>query len=245
MKLECSGISDIGKTRKNNQDAFCMYHRDDAGLFAVADGMGGYLHGEKASQAVIEALSKWWDSFSPDSYACDFSSMISSIEHAIDTANRRIYTQLNQDGICGTTIVVLFLYQHCYGVLYAGDSRCYVKRGFSVKSLTVDEVWENQPGISSQERRQKQHPDRGKLTNAVGVLETVRCRILTDYVSDGMCFLLCSDGLYKFCEERFLKKCIRQAKNMHSMEQAIQKLLDRVYKNGAADNITMVLIRIC
>lgn len=244
MRLEYYGVSDTGSVRNINQDAFCMYQKGDTGLFAAADGMGGYADGEKASRIVIDELSKWWDSFAPDICAGDFKNMVYDAEQAVAAANRRIYTQLNRSGVCGTTVTALLIYQSYCGIIYAGDSRCYMSCGRVYKVLTVDEVWENQPGIQKEELGIKNHPNRGKLTNAVGVRENVCCRMLTDEIRPDTTFLICSDGLYKYCEDRYIKKCLKHAKDARSVKKAVHSLLDRAYKNGAGDNITMIIVAV-
>lgn len=251
MKLEAAGKSDIGKKRETNQDAFGIYQNEDAGLFVVADGMGGYTDGEKASRTVVKELENWWNSFSPVLFEYDFQKMLLSIEQRVEYANEIIYTRYNQKKICGTTVVVLFVYKKCYGIVYAGDSRCYVSehRGNSLwsgrkwRQLTVDEVWENQPERSNKERMMEDHPNRGKLVNAVGIIKSIRCRMITDMLSSDAVFLLCSDGLYKFCEDRILEKSVKKIKDKKEIEESIDELISRVYENGAKDNITILIVR--
>lgn len=243
MNLEYSGISDIGKIRKVNQDSYGIYQRDDVGLFVVADGMGGYTNGEKASQMVVAQLSNWWNSFSPALFGYKFDKMLTAIEQVIEYANKIIYTQYNQNEVCGTTVTVLFIYKNLYSVIYAGDSRCYIYEGKKWGQLTVDEIWENQSHISNSERRMKAHPNRGKLVNAIGIKEQAQCRIVTGVISCNAVFILCSDGLYKFCQERFLKDCMKKCKDKRALEKELVYMIDRVYKNGADDNITIVVVR--
>lgn len=243
MHLEYAGRSDIGKVRKINQDALGIFQKEDAGLFVVADGMGGYAHGEKASQKVIEELSNWWNSFSPVLFGYEFQRMMSSIEQVIEYANEIINAQCNQDEICGTTVVVLFIYQDYYGILYAGDSRCYMAQGRKWETLTVDDVWENQSFISKQERMMLDHPNRGKLVNAIGVHKNVSCRMITNVLAKDTVFLLCSDGLYKFCHDKNLRNCARKCKDKERMEHEVAALINTVYDNEAKDNITVILVR--
>ena len=54
MPLFFSAATHIGVRRESNEDSYCA--RPDLGLFAVADGVGGYEAGEVASRAATEAI---------------------------------------------------------------------------------------------------------------------------------------------------------------------------------------------
>ncbi len=49
-----AGATDVGRVRSANQDAFAEVGA--GGVWAVADGMGGYRDGDVASRMVCEAL---------------------------------------------------------------------------------------------------------------------------------------------------------------------------------------------
>ena len=51
-----SSATHTGKVRKLNEDSYIS--RDDIGLWAVADGMGGHQAGDMASQKVTSFLAK-------------------------------------------------------------------------------------------------------------------------------------------------------------------------------------------
>lgn len=50
------GATDVGRKRQHNEDSFLC--SDALGLYAVADGMGGHLGGERASQMAVEILER-------------------------------------------------------------------------------------------------------------------------------------------------------------------------------------------
>ena len=241
MGLEYFGLSETGTVRKNNQDAFGIYRQEEAGLFVIADGMGGHANGEKASRLVLSEVSGWWNSFSPALFSYDFSRMVSSLVSALEKANGEIYRRFSQNEVCGTTVTALFLFRN-YGVIHAGDSRCYMLRRFRWKCLTVDEIWENQPGADREARIRQAHPNKGKLLNAVGVKEHFECRVSTDELKTDVVFLLCTDGVYKSCQDSHLRKCAKGCRKHHNMETAVRKLSGTVYRYGARDNLTVTAV---
>ena len=118
-----------GRARQNNEDGFV--ERPEAGIWAVADGMGGHSHGEVASRMVCDALA-------------DFP-LDGTFEEAIDAARRRVqevndHLLQDRDGRddptdrSGSTVVVLLVRGLRSAVLWAGDSRVYRWRAGSWSS---------------------------------------------------------------------------------------------------------------
>lgn len=241
--IDYFGKCEIGKVRKSNQDSIIMLTKDDMGIFVVADGMGGHSYGEKASGLIIEKVTEWWNRLEPQIYGCDFRKMMSAIRQTVNEANASIFEQYNQEAVCGSTIVLLFIYKNHYGILYAGDSRCYSYYKRRMKQLTVDDVWENQIYISNRERMDVSHPNRGKLVNAIGIQREVQCKIETDEYMEGMTFLLCSDGLYKMCSEKDMGRSLHKCRKKGKLAEACEGMLSKVYKNGAEDNVSLILVQ--
>lgn len=236
-----SGICDKGNSRDINQDAIIMKSTGEVGIFAVADGMGGHSRGEFASQTIVCNLEGWWTDISRDLDNYSFEYCVKSLREAINEANNEIYTSTNNNEVCGSTLVLLFLYKEYYCVLNAGDSRLYELRQGKIKQLTMDDTWENQPDIRLSTVKKRKHPFWGKLVNAIGISENVGLTLKTDLLSEGFLFVLCSDGIYKYGSVFWFRRYIRKISNT-GINSAIKKIVGDVSKRGSKDNISLIIV---
>lgn len=241
--MKYAARSDTGKVRTINQDAVFAADKEGAGLFLVADGMGGHSHGEKASRLIVKKLTEWWECFWPETYGGNFMQMMYSLKQMVQQANEEIYENYNRENICGSTVALLFIYNGAYGVLSAGDSRIYVYHRWKIRQITTDEVWEKQPGIAPSELQKNWKQHHGKLYNAAGIRREMQCRVVTDEWKAGMVFLICSDGLYKYCRERFLRRCMKHVQRGYHPQRMAEVLVNRVYEMGAEDNVSLILVQ--
>ena len=131
--VRASVLSDVGRVRKTNEDAF--YADAEMRLFAVADGMGGHEAGEVASRLAIEALSGFIRRSAADTdfswpYGLDgtLSYEGNRLRTGIHLANRRVFraAETNDDySGMGTTLVGLLVNGDHIAVGHVGDSRLY------------------------------------------------------------------------------------------------------------------------
>lgn len=246
MAIIHSKICDVGLHRSVNQDSTLIYEDVKSGLhiYVVADGMGGHADGEYASNAITEGIRNWGVSFNEETYGRDLNKIAAALRLHICSISNEIYEKYRNIGVCGATCMVLLIYGGKYAVLSAGDSHIYYKNGRGIKPLTIDDTWENQADVQlkfSRSQRRK-HANYGKLNNAVGAKGDVHFSIVTNALLEGDTFLLCSDGLYKYCN---LEKINREMKKAcsKSIEGCTARLLECVYKNGAGDNISIILVK--
>ncbi len=237
-------VSKPGLCRDINQDAVAAYVNQQIGVFVVADGMGGHSEGEKASALIIEKFDKWWDEEKTNKFSSDFMELIAGVRNSIESANAEIYSQFNDSQICGSTIVAILIYQNHYATFSVGDSRIYSKLNNKLKQLTVDDIWDNRQDIKQKFSQDeiRNHKNHGKLINAVGIRENVNISLSTDLLKKNQSFLLCTDGLYKYCDKTNLLVNMLVARNKKTIGKSSKRMIDRVYKNGAKDNVSFIIV---
>ena len=238
--------TDRGLKRNVNQDAVAVFKKDNMGLFVVSDGMGGHSRGELASREVAMEFETFWNELLLQNVQPVFPDLVEQVYRIILRANQSIYQQYNQGQICGATVVVLLIVEDCYAVFSVGDSRIYsyAKRKFDI--LTVDDIWDNLPDTINYYTPEQIAMDgrSGQLSQAIGTNSDINVHISTDRVVPKQVFLLCSDGLFKYCEEDFIKKGMHKSKSENSMQKVAEDYLQKVYDNDAGDNVSFVLVRV-
>ncbi len=246
MQIIYDGISEIGLERQINQDAIGLFQKEDMILLCLADGMGGHEQGECASAAIVEAMQRWTETFEEDRYQKKFGRMLNDMVKEVQKVNLYIYKTYNQNQITGSTMLLLLIYKDEYAVLSIGDSRVYQKKKWKYELITVDDVWENQDEIKNHYSKQEilSHENYGKLMHACGIKDEVMPEVKFGRLQPDMKFLMCSDGLTKVCKESKIKKMIAKSKSKESIKQSLNVLKDEVYKNGAPDNVSILILSV-
>ena len=175
----------------------------------------------------------------------DFQTLSNQVRHVILNANREIHEKYNQGQVCGTTVAVLLIADGYYAFFSVGDSRIYSYDKRGIRRLTVDDVWDNLPSVSDVYTKEEMavNKNSGKLTQAVGVKLQICIHSGTDRIGKGQIFLVCSDGLYKFCDEDEIRKYLRHIRSEKTLHRAADRLMQGVFDHGAEDNVSLILIR--
>ena len=223
-----------GLVRKNNEDA--AWFDENAGLFAVADGMGGHLAGEVASGMAIDGVRSLLDMTPvPD---------MQQIRSAFFHINRRIAQTSAQDEACrgmGTTLSLLWCAQRYAYIAHIGDSRIYRYRRAEelFQQITADhslvEEMVRQGLITKEEARV--HPRRNIITRALGTEGEAAPDLFTAETRPGDIWLLCSDGLTTMVEDDTLHEVLRA----YPLSSAAEVLMQLALERGGIDNITFIL----
>ncbi len=250
MKIHYAVLNDVGLVRKRNEDSvFCAQDGED-GIFLVADGMGGHSGGLRASSIIKQKTLVWWEKYLKLEKKPSFLQSLEELKEVFAECNEMILEGTEKGEICGSTLVALWIKQSRYAVFSCGDSRCYqVEWGFlssEFRRLTTDDVWENQQSnmIGLSEEQIQKHKNFGKLVRAIGVKANFSCSVQSNQIETKTVFALCSDGVYKYCTENYLKKQMLKCFKTDDFKMYVIKIRDKVYENGAADNLSLILVKV-
>jgi protein phosphatase len=243
MRTRVFGLTDIGRRRDSNQDQLLV--DDDAGVYAVADGMGGHAAGEVASQIAIEALADAMGSSSWKTQSASRDEIVSKLKDAFEEGNRRICESVVTRGEwrgMGTTIVALVAADDRALIGHVGDSRAYLLRDGKLHRLTDDHSWVSEQvrlGLLTDEEAHK-HPMRNIITRALGNREELEVDVTEESLRAGDIFMLCSDGLTSMLSDDEILGTLRE--NPQDPEMACRALVEQANERGGDDNITVVIL---
>ncbi|MGZ4960294.1 MAG: type VI secretion system-associated protein TagF [Methylomonas sp.] len=232
---ESCAISVVGLRRKLNEDA--ILDRNEAGLWAVADGMGGHSAGDVASQALVQALAQ----VSPVDDLEHYSEQVASCLHGVNRDLLQLAESRGYGQIIGSTIVVLLIVRNEFRYLWAGDSRLYRYRQGNLEQLSADHSLYNESvslGLSPLDGSLDQ--GRGNvITRAVGADTQLRLDCGQGQVEDQDVFILCSDGIDKELSHAEIAALCATG----SAEEVAHKLVEQAETRGGRDNISVIVVR--
>ncbi|MBR4346327.1 MAG: Stp1/IreP family PP2C-type Ser/Thr phosphatase [Oscillospiraceae bacterium] len=233
--------TDIGNARSENQDSFASLVLEDALFATVCDGMGGSNAGSEASRRTADLIAdKVQKTYSTQYDANHIRNMLIA---AVQTANAVVYdlglSVPEWEGM-GTTCVAAFVRGNTAHVVNVGDSRLYLV-SHEITQVTKDHsmvmrMYEN--GDITRDQI-KNHPKRNVITRAVGVAEDVDPDYFEVEMPEGSALLLCSDGLYNYCDEGVMFYTVKHT----DPELVPEKLVKTALENNGSDNITAMLIK--
>lgn len=243
------GLSDVGRKRQSNEDAF--FFDDRLGLYIVGDGMGGHAAGEVASQEAVETvygmvkrgISELHELVDP-LVEEDVRGASRLMESSIQAATYMVFSMAEMDrgktGM-GTTLSALLVLGEYAITAQVGDSRIYRVSGDTVEQLTEDHTliaWQLKQGLITPQEAKKS-PHRNVITRAVGNRDYVQVDTGLVKLSPGDRFLLCSDGLHGYLRDPDIAPTVALRG-----EEAVKRFIALANERGGKDNITAILVEI-
>lgn len=238
LKLQVAALSDVGKVREHNEDAFgyCL----EAGVFVVCDGMGGAAAGEIASRLAVDSMIERLCAVStPDDRRC-------ALDQSIEAANHIVHSQASGNAALqgmGTTLVAVAIQDHSALIGHVGDSRCYLFRDGELTRLTHDHSLVDEQvrlGHMTPEEAARS-PLKNVITRAIGTQPSVEADITELPLESGDTLLLCSDGLIREISDTQITDILTHRPG--NIDHYCQQLIDAANNAGSHDNVTVILIR--
>lgn len=264
--LRWSGLSDVGRFRKNNEDAFLALTFDARELkylgkvgeadfsmgdflFAVSDGMGGAKSGEFASKIAVEHITK----LLPKSFHLSAQRIDAGLTDVLKELFSRIHETMTQMGRyyeecagMGATLSLCWVMPEWIYFGHIGDSRIYFlpKEGPMIQ-VSEDHSyvgWLQRQGKLN-EREARMHPQRHALNQVLGGgnrnIEPQVGRIAWE---NGDRLLLCSDGLIDGLWDRRIEDIARR-----DAPDGVLPTIDLVREavsDSGRDNTTAILLEL-
>jgi len=233
-------LSDVGKVRKINEDAFL--ERSDIGLWVVADGMGGHHAGDVASQTAIVSLN---DIAFPDGGVYnDLPALITEVVDRLQYANDKLVAMaqgLSPDTVIGSTVVAMLAVGDQCAAVWSGDSRLYQFRAGVLCQLTRDHSLVNEMIRNGQGSREELANSQisNVVTQALGAEAELNAETVLFTAQKNDLYLLCSDGLTGEVSESEIS-CLLAGAEFNDIPRL---LIDSALSRMARDNITVVVVR--
>lgn len=232
--------SDVGRVRDSNEDS--VFSNPEAGVFVVADGMGGHAAGEVASAIASRTIG---------SSACrECPSLDVLSEQLVDAfleADREISRQVEKDPSrsgMGTTATVLRLRRDgTFLIAHIGDSRAYLSRGGDFQRVTRDHSWVQEQvdrGLLAPEKAAG-HPQSNIITRALGTDPSPTPDLYPGELREGDVFLLATDGLTDMVREDDIAAILAGG---GALNETADTLVAAANRAGGVDNVTVLLVRV-
>jgi len=234
MKISSFALTDVGKVRFVNEDAFLL--DDDLHVYAVADGLGGLPEGALASNLAVRYLQETLRNQTSNSTP-DYEKVFHFINQKVFEKGRKIS---DETGI-GTTLTVVKLNEEEMTIGHVGDSSVFLFRADSCQQLTTDHTMEQEvidrlgAGASIDAPAFYAHT----LTRCIGQEDTLVTEILHQKLMIGDRILVCSDGISKTLSADEL---LRELQATATPEEFLHAVIQLVNDHGGPDNSTGIAI---
>ena len=263
-RLEIGCATSPGRVRERNEDSCLVQHLrwindnigHEAALLVVADGMGGYQAGDRASRLVIQIAADQLGpllaaSLSRTAAEGDEPDWTAAIDSAIREANRIVYQQAVNDPDCkgmGATAAIMLVRDREALIGHVGDCRVYHHRGGQVSQVTQDQTLVARMVELRQITPEQAltHPARNEVTQAVGKRAEIEPGHYRLELAPGDWLVIACDGLHAHVDTEALQEVLneegRQDAPGSRSQQVAQTLVDLADQLRGSDNCTVIAV---
>ena len=251
MPVKSYAMTDVGLRRSHNEDSYIA--NDELQIYLVADGMGGHLAGEVASQTAARTIEDFvrriendhemtWPFRPRDSLSPTENTLLSAIRLANQMICRMANEKPEMSGM-GTTIAGVRIDDGNASIFNVGDSRVYRVRSGEIAQLTTDHSWVNEQlqrqMITEEEART--HRWKNVITRALGNKTNIEVDLQTTTMENGDILVICTDGLSSLVSDQVILETLTAQPG--DLEQAAKDLVAQANAAGGHDNITVILVQ--
>ena len=242
FKIKAGSLSVVGNYRENNEDrVFCD---PDAGLFIVADGMGGQAAGEQASEMAVDIIPSRLKA-RVGATPADGHAMAEIIRLSVLDANQQIIdlaARRSEFQSMGTTVVVAVVQGDAAFIAGIGDSRAYHLRGKKINQITTDhslaQALVDLGTISAKDARE--HRFKNILHKYLGSREVGTGPDVKEIVpAAGDRLVLASDGLTGTVTDEAIYDLVMSEPDPQKVAESLVAL---ALKNESRDNVSCVAV---
>lgn len=259
--LRWSGVTDVGRFRKNNEDAFLALNfdalevrylgKDGEGsladcdyVFAVSDGMGGAKAGEVASRIAVEKITRLLPAsfkLGAARFDSDFADVLTEVFLRTHDSLTELSRHYDECRGMGATLSLCWFMPGWMAFAHVGDSRIYhIPQGGPLNQITRDHSYVGRLFRCGtiNEREARTHPRRHVLDQVLGGNNThVEPQIGRVKYEPGDRFLICSDGLIDGIWTHRLNDMVRE-------KLSASYLVDYAVAESGRDNTTAMVIEV-
>jgi PPM family protein phosphatase len=226
--------------REKNEDRMGYCYTRDAGLFALADGMGGHPEGEVASQLALQTLSAMFQREAKPR----LTDPLRFLQEAIIAGHHQLLRYATERALMDTprtTLVACLIQGKQAYWAHCGDSRLYLVRGDKLVARTRDHSYSELQETLSHVVPMGDRVNRNVLFTCLGspgkpVVDTAGPLV----VHPGDRVMLCSDGLWGALPDSVITEVLTK----RQISDAVPELVERALREAGekSDNVTVLAV---
>lgn len=262
-----SGLTDVGRFRKNNEDAFLALTVNGEGIrrlgkfgdadlkkndfvFAVSDGMGGANAGEFASKIAVDKIAHQF----PQAFRSAARGLSIGFQDILTELFDSIHREVTHMGFCyeelrgmGATLSLCWVRPGWLYFGHVGDSRIYhLPQSGGIRQVSEDDThvgWLQRQGKIS-ELQARTHSGRNALQQAIGgKTQKLSPQFGAIGYEVGDRFLICSDGLVEGLWNSGMERLIRNP-GPQATGNSAERLVAEAVRTDGKDNTTAVVFEV-
>lgn len=265
--IQWSGVTDVGRFRDNNEDAFLALALSGEGIlrlgkygeadlvendyiFAVSDGMGGANAGEFASQIAVDKITRLFPAVFRNAargFEVGFQDLLGELFDQIHRELTHMGQAYEECLGMGATLSLCWVRPGWVYFAHVGDSRIYhlpARDGINQVSHDHTHVgWQQRQGELT-EMQARSHPGRNSLQQVLGGKnQNLSPQFGAIGYEPGDVFMLCSDGLVEGLWTGGMKRLIRNPP-VNAEGNAAERLVAEAVATDGKDNTTAVVFEL-